>query len=53
MERWLEGYAYRVEMGWMPFLVAGGLISPAAAVTVAAQTLRVGLANPVDALRYE
>ena len=25
MNRWLQGFAYRIDVGWLPFALAGGL----------------------------
>jgi putative ABC transport system permease protein len=53
MNRWLQNFAYRIEIGWSVFFLAGGLALVIALLTVSAQALRAALANPVDALRYE
>lgn len=53
LENWLSGYGNRVDVGWLPFVVAGCLVTGAAALAVSAQTLRAAMANPVDALTYE
>ena len=53
MNKWLEDFAYRIELRWwMPVLV--GLTAMVIALaTVSAQVLRVARANPVDSLRSE
>ena len=53
MSRWLEGFAYRIGLGVLPFLAAGAGALFIALFTVVAQTLRAALANPIEALRYE
>ncbi|MBI3110442.1 MAG: ABC transporter permease [Ignavibacteriales bacterium] len=53
MDRWLEGFAYRIEIGWWVFVLAGGLALLIALLTVSMQALKAALANPVEALRYE
>jgi putative ABC transport system permease protein len=53
MNRWLQNFAYRIEIGWSVFFLAGGLALVIALLTVSAQALRAALANPVDALQYE
>lgn len=53
VETWLSGYGNRVPVGWMPFLLAGGIVTAAAGASVAAQTVRAAMANPVDALRSD
>ena len=53
MRRWLEGFAYRVEIGPGVFLLAGGLALLVALVTVSYQAVKAALADPVESLRYE
>ncbi|HEX5555231.1 MAG TPA: ABC transporter permease [Chitinophagaceae bacterium] len=53
MDKWLEGYAYRINIsGWI-FLVAGALALLIALVTVSLQAIRAAMANPVRSLRSE
>jgi putative ABC transport system permease protein len=51
--KWLENFAYRIEMEWWMFALSGGLALLIALVTVSTQAIKVALANPVEALRYE
>ncbi len=53
MDRWLEGYAYRIEPGIIYFAAAGLLGLVIAALTVSAQSARAALMDPVETLRYE
>ncbi len=53
MTRWLENFAYRVEISWPLFLMAGLAALGIALATVSVQTIRAALADPVKALRYE
>jgi len=53
MNQWLQGFAYRIEVGWWMFALAGGLALLIALATVSIQALKAALANPVEALRYE
>ena len=53
MSKWLEDFAYRIEIGWWVFALAGGLALLIAVLTVSTQALKAALANPVEALRYE
>lgn len=53
MQRWLEDFAYRMDIGWGLFVVAGVLALVIALVTVSYQAIRAALANPIDSLRYE
>jgi putative ABC transport system permease protein len=53
MRRWLQDFAYRVEIGPEVFVAAGlaGLLT--ALLAVSYHSLRAALANPVDSLRSE
>ena len=53
MSKWLQNFAYRIEISWWVFALAGGLALVIALLTVSTQALRAALANPVEALRYE
>ena len=53
MNKWLQGFAYRIVIRFWPF-VLGALISFAIAmITVSYQAIKSALSNPVDSLRYE
>ncbi len=52
-ERWLEGFAYRIDLGPGVFVLAGGTALVIALVTVSAHALRAATADPVQSLRYE
>jgi putative ABC transport system permease protein len=53
MNKWLQNFAYRIEIGWWVFALAGGLALLIALATVSTQAIKAALANPVEALRYE
>ncbi|KAA9037985.1 FtsX-like permease family protein [Ginsengibacter hankyongi] len=53
MYKWLETFAYRTEISWWIFLVAGAVTLAIALLTVSIQTIRAALANPVKSLRSE
>ncbi|MCG8702128.1 MAG: ABC transporter permease [Bacteroidales bacterium] len=53
MDRWLENYAYRVDISWWIFVVAGSSAIAVAVLTVSWQSWRAARRNPVEALRYE
>ncbi len=53
MNNWLQNFAYRVNIGWGVFFLAGALALVIALVTVSAQAVKAAMANPVDSLRYE
>jgi putative ABC transport system permease protein len=52
-DRWLADFAYRVDLGWAVFALAGVGALLVALLTVGYQALKVALADPVHALRYE
>jgi putative ABC transport system permease protein len=53
MNRWLEGFASRMEMGILTFVVAGLSTLTLALLTISFQVIKAARANPVHALRYE
>ncbi len=53
MNKWLQNFAYRIEISWWVFVLAGGMTLVIALVTVSAQAIKAALTNPVEALRYE
>lgn len=53
MTKWLEGFAYRIELGWWVFGVAGVAALLIALCTVSYQALKAATANPVKNLRTE
>ena len=53
MNRWLQDFAYRVEIGIGVFVLAGLLVLAIAWLTVSYQSIKAALSNPVEALRYE
>jgi putative ABC transport system permease protein len=53
LHRWLESYAYRIDLDPLYFIAAGMVALVIAWFAVLAHALRVAHANPIDALRYE
>jgi len=53
MNKWLQAFAYRVEITWWMFALAGGAAVIIAMITVSFQAIKAGLANPVKSLRTE
>jgi len=53
MNRWLQGFAYRINVGLIPFLLAFSITVIAALSIVSFQTFRAARSNPSDVLRYE
>ncbi len=53
MDQWLSNFAYRIEISWQIFLMAGLAALVIAWLTVSYQSIKAALANPVVALRME
>ena len=53
MNNWLKDFAYRINIQWWVFLVAGVSALLIALMTVSFQSLRAAVANPVKSLRTE
>ncbi|MEO0339073.1 MAG: ABC transporter permease, partial [Bacteroidota bacterium] len=53
MQDWLSGFAYRISVQWWVFLLAGFGAGALTLLIISFQSLRAGLANPVEALRRE
>jgi putative ABC transport system permease protein len=53
MDKWLADFAYRIDIQWWMFVVAGAGAVAIALFTVAFQSVRAALANPVKSLRSE
>jgi len=53
MRRWLEAFAYKTELSWWIFLLAGLIALLLSAIPVSIQSWKVARRNPIEALRYE
>jgi len=53
MNRWLQSFAYRVNIGLWMFALSAFLVFFIALITVSVQSIKTALANPVYSLRYE
>ncbi|GAB4017218.1 ABC transporter permease [Spirosoma koreense] len=53
MNRWLADFAYRIDVQWWVFALAGLLSLMIALLTVSFQSIRAALMNPVKSLRSE
>jgi len=53
IDKWLQNFAYRIEMSWYLFALAGTLALVIALLTVGSQVIRVAASNPVKALKNE
>jgi predicted permease len=50
---WLTGFAYRINISWWIFLLAGFLAMVIALATISVQAIKAAMANPVKSLRTE
>lgn len=53
MHRWLENFAFKTELSWWIFALAGLFALGVALLTVSWQSWKAATRNPVEALRYE
>ena len=53
MNRWLQDFAYKIDIEWWVFALAGLLAVGIALLTVSFQSIRAALMNPVKSLRSE
>ncbi|MCY4351892.1 MAG: hypothetical protein OXC45_02165, partial [Gemmatimonadetes bacterium] len=53
MNEWLAGFAYRIDLGVLIFVLSGLLTMAIAIMTVSTQAIRAALTDPATALRYE
>jgi len=53
MNKWLENFAYKTELSWWVFVLAGLIALAIALITVSWQSWKAATRNPVEALRYE
>jgi len=52
MNKWLRSFAYRINLGIVPFLISGATALAIAYLTVSWQSVKSARANPVDSIRY-
>jgi putative ABC transport system permease protein len=53
MSRWLENFAYRIDLTWWMFALAGLIALLVSMLTVSSQAIKAALENPVKNLRSE
>lgn len=53
MHKWLEDFAYRINISWWVFITAGVMALLIAMLTIGIQAIKAALANPVKSLRTE
>ncbi|MCK9212417.1 MAG: FtsX-like permease family protein, partial [Ignavibacteriaceae bacterium] len=53
MNKWLEDFAYRIELSWWMFVFSGLIALMIALITVGYQAIKAAVANPAVSIRYE
>jgi putative ABC transport system permease protein len=53
VHNWLDGFAYKVNLSWLTFILASAVALAIAMITVSIQTFRTASKRPVDILKYE
>jgi putative ABC transport system permease protein len=53
MNKWLENFAYRIEISWWVFALSGGIALLIAVLTVSLKAIKSATSDPVKSLRYE
>ena len=53
MSKWLQGFAYRTDISWKTFVVAGLMVMVITLATVSIQAVKTALLNPVKNLKAE
>jgi putative ABC transport system permease protein len=53
MNKWLNGYAYKISLTALPFAIAIGALLIVTAILISLQTIKAALANPMESLRSE
>ncbi|MDB5119895.1 MAG: FtsX-like permease family protein [Sphingobacteriales bacterium] len=53
MHKWLQDFAYHIDISWWIFAIAGGLATFISLITISFQSIKAALSNPVKNLRTE
>jgi len=53
ISKWLENFVYRIDIGWIVFVLSGIFALIMALITVSIQSMRASRLNPATTLRYE
>ena len=53
ISKWLESFAYKIELNFLPFILAGVIAFVIAIATISFQTVKVAYTNPAKTLRTE
>jgi putative ABC transport system permease protein len=53
MNKWLQSFAYKINIGWMVFAITTLVAILIALITISFQAIKAAIANPVESLRSE
>jgi len=53
MNNWLKDFAYRIQIHWLMFVLAGFTALAIALLTISFQAIKAALTNPVKSLRTD
>lgn len=53
MNKWLQDFAYHIDISWWVFAIAGCIVSLIALITLSFQAIKAAITNPVKSLRTE
>ena len=53
MNKWLQDFAYRIDISWWIFVLSGGVALIIALLTISYQAIKAATTNPIESLRYE
>jgi len=53
MNKWLQDFAYRIDISWWMFVISGAIAFVIAFATVSIQAIKAATTNPVKSLKYE
>ena len=53
MHKWLQDFAYRVDLSWWIFALSGAIALLIALLTISWQAIKAARANPINSLKYE
>jgi putative ABC transport system permease protein len=53
MNKWLQDFSYRINIGWLTFVMAGLVAIIIAVLTVSFQSVKAAIANPVKSIQAE
>ena len=52
-QKWLQGFAYQIDLNWSTFVIAGVATLLIALITISYQAIKAATSNPVKSLKYE